>query len=94
MVNPESRVSQSGLPWRPDIEGLRGVAVLAVLVFHAFPSWLSGGFAGVDVFFVISGYVVARLIIAELADGRFKLSTFYGRRARRIFPALVTVLSA
>lgn len=72
MVNPESRVSLSGLPWRPDIEGLRGVAVLAVLVFHAFPSWLSGGFA----------------------DGRFKLSTFYGRRARRIFPALVTVLLA
>jgi peptidoglycan/LPS O-acetylase OafA/YrhL len=94
LVDPESRISQSGLSWRPDIEGLRGVAVLAVLVFHAFPSWLSGGFVGVDVFFVISGYVVARLIIAELADGRFRLSAFYGRRARRIFPALVTVLLA
>jgi peptidoglycan/LPS O-acetylase OafA/YrhL len=80
--------------YRPDIDGLRAFAVLAVLVYHAFPDVLRGGFAGVDVFFVISGYLITRDILARQADGTFTLIDFYVRRVRRIFPALITVLLA
>ncbi len=78
--------------YRPDIDGLRAIAVLAVLVFHAFPALLPGGFVGVDIFFVISGYLISRHILEELATGSFSIRTFYARRVRRIFPALILVL--
>ncbi|MFG6206199.1 acyltransferase family protein [Pseudomonas retamae] len=78
--------------YRPDIDGLRAIAVLAVLVFHAFPAWLPGGFAGVDVFFVISGFLISKVILAALERGTFTVGEFYSRRIRRIFPALLTVL--
>jgi peptidoglycan/LPS O-acetylase OafA/YrhL len=83
-----------GMTYRPDIDGLRAVAVLAVIGFHAFPGWVPGGFVGVDVFFVISGYLISGLIIDETSQGRFSIITFYARRARRIFPALIAVLAA
>ena len=80
--------------YRPDIDGLRAIAVLAVLVFHCFPTLLSGGFVGVDVFFVISGYLIGRSSFDEMADGTYSASAYFGRRARRIFPALLVVLVA
>lgn len=78
--------------YRPDIDGLRALAVVAVVLFHAFPMAVPGGFVGVDVFFVISGYLITRIIAAELTGGRFSFVEFYSRRARRIFPALILVL--
>ena len=80
--------------YRPDIDGLRAVAVLAVVAFHAFPQWLPGGYIGVDVFFVISGFLISSQLMASAAAGTFSLSDFYARRIRRIFPALIVVLLA
>ena len=80
------------MTYRPEIDGLRAFAVLAVLIYHAVPSLLPGGFTGVDVFFVISGYLITRILLDELRTGRFSLSGFYGRRVRRIFPALILVM--
>jgi peptidoglycan/LPS O-acetylase OafA/YrhL len=80
--------------YRPDVDGLRAVAIAAVVAFHAFPGAVRGGFTGVDVFFVISGYLISRIIWTGLADGTFTLARFYGRRALRLFPALVLVLAA
>ena len=80
--------------YRPDVDGLRAVAVLAVLAYHAFPSLAPGGFAGVDVFFVISGYLITGIILDDLNRGRFTYANFYWRRIRRIFPALILVLVA
>jgi peptidoglycan/LPS O-acetylase OafA/YrhL len=79
--------------YRPDIDGLRAVAVMAVVVFHAFPAVLSGGFIGVDVFFVISGFLISGIIRGELEQGAFSLRGFYRRRIHRLFPALVVVLA-
>ncbi len=87
---PASQVLK--LEYRPDIDGLRAVAVLAILVFHAFPEALPAGFIGVDIFFVISGYLIGRIIISKLSRGTFSFHDFYSRRVRRIFPALFTVL--
>ena len=87
-----SNVSVATHVYRPDIDGLRALAVLAVLAYHAFPSVLAGGFIGVDVFFVISGYLISGLLFADLAKGRFSIGNFYARRVRRIFPALALVL--
>ncbi len=81
-------------PYRADIDGLRAVAVLAVVVFHAFPSALPGGYIGVDIFFVISGYLISSIIYRSLEEGRFSFAAFYARRVRRIFPALLCVLLA
>ena len=78
--------------YRPDIDGLRAVAVLSVVIFHAFPEYLGGGFIGVDVFFVISGFLITSLILREQKEERFSLRHFYARRIRRIFPALSLVL--
>ena len=78
--------------YRPDIDGLRAVAVLSVVIFHAFPEYLGGGFIGVDVFFVISGFLITSLILREQREERFSLRHFYARRIRRIFPALSLVL--
>ena len=80
--------------YKPHIDGLRAVAVSIVVLFHAFPSWVPGGFVGVDVFFVISGYLITGIIASEMEQERFSLSRFYARRAKRIFPALATVLLA
>ncbi|MBQ9578503.1 MAG: acyltransferase [Ottowia sp.] len=80
--------------YRPDIDGLRAVAVLAVVVFHAFPRRIPGGFVGVDIFFVISGYLISTILLENLARDTFSFATFYMRRIRRIFPALAVVLVA
>jgi peptidoglycan/LPS O-acetylase OafA/YrhL len=82
------------LPYRADVDGLRAVAVVAVIVYHAFPGALRAGFTGVDVFFVISGYLISSLIWRGLADGTFSPLTFYARRVLRLFPALLVVLAA
>ncbi len=83
-----------GLAHRREIDGLRAVAVLPVIFFHAGFSTFSGGFVGVDVFFVISGYLITSLIVAEKEAGTFSLTHFYERRARRILPALFLILLA
>lgn len=78
--------------YRPDIDGLRAVAVLSVVVYHAFPSLLKGGFVGVDIFFVISGFLISTIIFSSLERDSFSFYDFYSRRIRRIFPALLVVL--
>ncbi|MGN8062820.1 acyltransferase family protein [Ralstonia sp. 22111] len=78
--------------YRPDIDGLRAIAVIAVLLFHAFPSLLPGGFVGVDVFFVISGYLISTIIFRSLSADSFSFAEFYAKRVKRIFPALIIVL--
>lgn len=83
---------RSDTPYRADIDGLRAIAVLSVLAFHAFPSLLKGGFIGVDIFFVISGYLISRIIISGLKNGTFSAPDFYGQRIRRIFPCLFAVM--
>jgi peptidoglycan/LPS O-acetylase OafA/YrhL len=80
--------------YRPDIDGLRAIAIVPVVAFHAFPQWVHGGFIGVDVFFVISGFLISTIILEALDDRTFTLTGFYARRIRRIFPALVVVLIA
>lgn len=84
----------SHLSYRRDIDGLRALAVLLVVVFHAFPKSMGGGYIGVDVFFVISGYLISGLIFERLQAGRFSIVDFYQRRVRRIFPALAVVMVA
>src|SRR5262245_5188564 len=80
--------------YRPEIDGLRALAVAAVVLFHAGFSSFSGGFLGVDVFFVISGYLITSIILTDLHAGTFRLAHFYERRARRILPALFLVMFA
>lgn len=80
--------------YRPEIDGLRAVAVLPVILFHAGFGIFSGGYVGVDVFFVISGYLITSILIAELEEGDFSIARFYERRMRRILPALFVVMSA
>jgi peptidoglycan/LPS O-acetylase OafA/YrhL len=84
----------SQIDYRPDIDGLRAIAVLAVIGFHAFPAWIRGGFIGVDVFFVISGYLISTILLASMERGSFRFAQFYMQRIRRIFPALIVVLLA
>jgi peptidoglycan/LPS O-acetylase OafA/YrhL len=80
--------------YRADIDGLRAIAILTVVVFHAFPSWIKGGFVGVDIFFVISGYLISTIMIGSLERNSFSFVEFYIRRINRIFPALLLVLIA
>ncbi len=80
--------------YRADIDGLRAIAVIAVVLFHAFPEVLPGGFVGVDVFFVISGYLINGIIEQSIRKGTFSLRTFYARRINRIFPALLVVIAS
>ncbi len=80
--------------YRPDIDGLRAVAILSVVIFHALPFALPGGFVGVDVFFVISGFLISTIIFRSLQRGDFSFTEFYAHRIKRIFPALIVVLTA
>ncbi|MCW1913778.1 acyltransferase [Luteolibacter sp. GHJ8] len=84
----------NSFPYRPSIDGLRAVAILAVLIFHLHPSWLPGGFVGVDVFFVLSGYLITAVITAEHQHGNFSLGKFYQRRIARLFPAFIVMAAA
>ena len=81
------------LAYRPDIDGLRALAVMGVVAYHTAPRLVSGGFAGVDIFFVISGFLISSIILREKAEGRFSLIDFYARRIRRLFPALIAMLA-
>jgi peptidoglycan/LPS O-acetylase OafA/YrhL len=83
----------TSLKYRPDIDGLRAVAVLSVLAFHLGIAKTTGGFVGVDVFFVISGYLISSIVFSEIAASRFSIVAFYERRIRRIFPALFAMLA-
>jgi hypothetical protein len=89
-----AKADASESSYRPDIDGLRALAVGAVVLFHAFPKLVPGGFVGVDIFFVISGFLITSAIARELVLGEFRLFAFWARRVRRIFPALLTVLIA
>jgi peptidoglycan/LPS O-acetylase OafA/YrhL len=80
--------------YRRDIDGLRAFAVLSVVLYHAFPKAVRGGYVGVDVFFVISGFLISSILLKEIVEERFSLINFYGRRIRRIFPALAVCLAA
>jgi peptidoglycan/LPS O-acetylase OafA/YrhL len=82
----------TSLRYRPDIDGLRAVAVLGVIIYHAFPKALPGGFSGVDIFFVISGYLISGILYKGHREEKFSFSDFYARRIRRLFPSLITVL--
>ena len=81
------------MKYRPEVDGLRAVAVLLVLLFHAEGSWCPDGYMGVDVFFVISGFLITSIIRKEVAAGKFSLLNFYERRLRRILPAFVVMLT-
>ena len=91
-VPPFTRHSTAA--YRPDTDGLRAIGVLAVIPFHYFPGRILGGFIGVDVFFVIFGYLIPNILLRSLQDGPFNIAGFYARRVRRIFPALAVVLTA
>lgn len=92
---PSSSISHNFHPtYRPDIDGLRAIAILSVLIFHAFPGSMKGGYVGVDVFFVISGYLISSIIFRSLQRGDFSFSEFYAHRVNRIFPALIVVFAA
>lgn len=92
---PEADAGHNFHPdYRPDIDGLRAAAILFVVLFHAFPMWLRGGFVGVDIFFVISGFLISTIIFRSLQKNDFSFFEFYAHRAKRIFPALIVVLAA
>ncbi|MAS96511.1 MAG: hypothetical protein CMO55_25260 [Verrucomicrobiales bacterium] len=82
------------MSYRPEIDGLRSVAVFAVLIFHLEKDWLPGGFLGVDVFFTISGYLITAIILRECEQGSFSLKNFWLRRIKRLFPALVFMVGS
>ena len=80
------------MKYRADIDGLRSVAVIPVVLFHVKVAGFGGGYVGVDIFFVISGYLITSLLLGDLEDGHFSIVRFYERRVRRIFPALFSLL--
>ncbi|MDM8357458.1 acyltransferase family protein [Pandoraea communis] len=93
MLSPTRKISENtSLTYRRDIDGMRAVAILAVIIFHAFPTLLRSGFIGVDVFFVLSGFLITSIILKGLERGDFSFREFYAHRIKRIFPALVIVL--
>ncbi len=91
-MNSGQTISQDKHYWRKDITGLRAVAVLPVLLYHAFPNALPGGFFGVDIFFIISGYLIAGIIFRGLLNNSFSYIDFYVKRIKRILPNLITLL--
>ena len=93
-VSLPPRAKRQNLSYRRDIDGLRAVAVLAVLGYHLQISWFSGGFVGVDVFFVISGYLIGSLILQDVKLGAFSLFAFYARRVRKIAPAFAAMAAS
>src|SRR5436190_8005276 len=82
------------MKYRPDIDGLRAIAVVPGVLFHLKVPGVGGGFVGVDVFFVISGFLITRVLLDDIAERRFSILAFYDRRLRRIAPALVAMLLA
>ena len=82
----------SVLTYRPDVDGLRAIAVMSVLLYHAFPTIFRSGYIGVDIFFVISGFLITTIIRKEVISGDFSLLSFYQKRIRRIYPALIITL--
>ncbi len=91
---PHINKSHPGRTYRPDIDGLRAVAILSVVAYHAGIRAVGGGFVGVDIFLVISGYLITSVICDDILNGRFSVARFYARRAKRILPALFAVLLA
>ncbi|MDO9285380.1 MAG: acyltransferase, partial [Aquabacterium sp.] len=89
-MNSNTKIADT---YRPDIDGLRAIAVSAVMIFHAKENLLPGGFVGVDIFFVISGYLITKHIAAEISANRFSLGEFYRRRIRRIVPMMMVVVA-
>src|ERR1700684_3690170 len=86
-------LAKSGIGYVPALDGIRAVAILGVLVFHAMPAALQGGFTGVDVFFVLSGYLISSVILHDIAGGNLSMREFYFRRVQRLLPnAVLTVL--
>ncbi|WP_144244377.1 acyltransferase family protein, partial [Pseudohaliea rubra] len=81
------------MAYRPEIDGLRALAVLPIVLFHAGFAWLPGGYVGVDIFFVISGYLLGTIVSRDIAGGRFSVRRFYARRARRLLPAMLAMLA-
>lgn len=92
MSLPSTTTSASHLKYRADIDGLRAIAVLSVIAYHAFPKKIMGGFIGVDIFFIISGFLISTILFQNLAAGSYSIIDFYRRRIKRIFPALLLVL--
>jgi peptidoglycan/LPS O-acetylase OafA/YrhL len=90
--NPSTIKSGTNPAYRADVDGLRGIAVLSVIFYHAFPGRFRSGYVGVDIFFVISGFLISGIILAQLRDDTFRFGHFYSRRVRRIFPALLVIL--
>lgn len=82
------------MQYRPELDGLRAFAVVPVILFHMGFSWLSGGYIGVDVFFVISGFLIASILIREIGTDDFSMREFWSRRVRRILPAMLVVIAA
>ena len=91
-VHPSPSLTAHITKYRADVDGLRAIAILSVIAFHAFPNLVPGGFVGVDVFFVISGFLISSVIVEHLQAGTFSFVGFFQRRVRRIFPALCVVL--
>lgn len=77
------------LSYRPDIDGLRALAVISVILFHINPNYMPSGFLGVDIFFVISGFLITSIIYKEMAEGTFSFANFYNRRIKRILPVFL-----
>ncbi|EIF6912722.1 acyltransferase, partial [Salmonella enterica] len=80
------------LKYRPDIDGLRAIAVVLVITYHAFPNLAPGGFIGVDIFFVISGYLITSILNINISNNKYSIKDFYRRRIDRLFPALLLVM--
>ena len=83
----------SSIKYRPEIDGLRAIAVISVIIYHLNENWLPGGFLGVDIFFVISGFLITGIIITEIQQNSFSFKQFYTRRIKRIYPTFITVMA-